>query len=97
MDKAKRKMLKQEAEGRRPPWNNRRKVIFATLLFCAFCVSYIMFDGTDSRIYETIVVGCFTLAGAVIGTYVAGAAWTDVSIEKVLQNKPNSIKDVDES
>ncbi len=42
-----------------------------------------MFIGTDSELYQTIVASSFTLSGAVIGYYVAGAAWTDVSIEKI--------------
>lgn len=69
----------------RPDWAKRRRVIYATLLFSAFCVSYIMFQGNDTRINETIVYGCFTLAGAVIGFYVAGASWEDVNIHKWFQ------------
>ena len=76
-------MEDQEVSSGRPSWSNRRKVVFATLFFCAFCVAYIMFDGNDSRLFETIVVSSFTLAGAVIGYYVAGAVWSDVSIEKL--------------
>jgi len=67
----------------RPSWQNRRRVIFATLSFCALCVSYCMFSGLDTVLYQTIVTSSFTLAGAVIGYYVAGAAWTDVSIERI--------------
>ena len=67
----------------RPSWKNRRRVIFGTLFFCAFCISFIMFKGDDTRVYETIVLGCFGMATSIIGFYVAGAAWTDVSIEKM--------------
>ena len=73
----------------RPSWQNRRKVIFWTLKFCVFCVCFCMFMGTDTVLYQTIVASSFTLAGAVIGYYVAGAAWTDVSIEKIKQDKPS--------
>ena len=67
----------------RPSWKNRRRVIFLTLGFCAFCIAYIMIFGVDSRVNETIVLGAFGLMFTTIGFYVAGAAWTDVSIEKI--------------
>lgn len=67
----------------RPSWKNRRRVILATLYFCAFCILYIMISGADTRVNETIILGCFGLSASVIGFYVAGAAWTDVSIEKI--------------
>ena len=77
------------SEGR-PSWRNRRRVIFLTLFFCAFCILYIMMFGEDTRINETIVLGCFGLAFSTIGFYVAGAAWTDVSIEKIKAGAPNA-------
>ena len=64
-------------------WTYRRRVIFSTLFFCAFCILYILYQGQDTRINETIAMGCFGLAGSVIGFYVAGASWTDVSFKKV--------------
>lgn len=70
----------------KPSWKNRRRVIFLSLIFCAFCVSYIMFQGNDTRINETIVLGCFGLAGSIIGVYVAGSSWEDISIEKIKSN-----------
>lgn len=70
----------------KPSWKNRRRVIFLSLLFCAFCVLYIMFQGNDTRINETIVLGCFALAGSIIGVYVAGSSWEDISIEKIKSN-----------
>ncbi len=69
--------------GGRPSWKNRRKIIFASLLFCAFCIMFIMFQGNDTRVNESIVLGSFMLAGSVIGTYVFGATWQDLSIEKI--------------
>lgn len=72
----------------RPSWKNRRRVIFLTLFFCAFCIMYIMMFGGDTRVNETIVLGAFGLAFTTIGFYVAGAAWTDVSIEKIKATGP---------
>jgi hypothetical protein len=71
----------------RPSWKNRRRVIFLTLFFCAFCILFIMIAGDDTRVNETIILGAFGLAFTTIGFYVAGAAWTDVNIEKIKVNR----------
>lgn len=63
-----------------PSWKNRRRTIFCSLFFCACCVIYIMLGGEDTRINESIVLGCFGLAGSIIGFYVGGAAWEDISL-----------------
>ena len=70
-------------KGGQPAWKNRKRVIFWSLYFCAFCIMYIMIFGDDTRINETIVLGCFGLAMSVIGVYVAGASWSDISLEKI--------------
>lgn len=69
------------------PWKIRRKIIIFTLMFCAFCVSYIMFQAVELAIFHTIVTGCFTLAGSIIGAYVFGATYQDVAIEKLKAKK----------
>ena len=63
----------------RPKWENRRRTIFATLVFCAGLVIYIAGWGEDTRLNETIVQFAFITAGAIIGAYVFGAAWEDVT------------------
>ena len=67
----------------KPTWKNRRRVIFTTLVFCALCISYVMLQGNDTRVNETIVLGCFALASSVIGFFIAGATYRDVSLEKI--------------
>ena len=62
-----------------PGWAVRRRIIFTTLIFCALCVVYIIFKGNDTRVYETVVMSAFALAGMVIGSYVFGAVWDDKS------------------
>jgi hypothetical protein len=63
----------------RPKWENRRRTIFATLFFCAGLVVYIMLRGDDTKLNETIVQFAFITAGGIIGAYVFGAAWEDVT------------------
>lgn len=65
-----------------PSWDNRRKVVISTLLFCAACVFYIMIDARDIRLFETIVVSCFSLGGTVISFYIGASTWQDVSFKK---------------
>lgn len=62
----------------RPSWRIRRRVIFATLAFCAFWLGWIIVGAApDSRLHETIALGLLGLAASVIGSYVFGAAWED--------------------
>lgn len=64
----------------RPPWKVRRRIVVAALIFCAFCVLWILFRGTDRSVEEVIVMCSFGLAGAVIGSYVFGAVWDDQNV-----------------
>ena len=72
--------------GYKPVWKNRRRVIFLALLFCAALIGYLAVEGTDTRLNETIAVGAFFLAGAVIGSYVFGAAWDDKNVMDSLKS-----------
>ena len=59
-------------------WEHRRRTIYLTLGFCAFCVLWLLFFGEgDNRLQETIAQSAFVLAGGVIGSYVFGAVWDD--------------------
>ncbi|WP_196258553.1 hypothetical protein [Pelagibacterium limicola] len=65
-------------------WTRRRRVIFATLAFCAAEIAYLTIWGGDSRLHETIVISAFLLAGSVIGSYVFGAIWDDANARKYM-------------
>ena len=61
-------------------WHRRRRLIYATLLFnflsgVALLVAGLL--GMDSTLLNTLVVSNYSLAGAVIGSYVFGAVWDD--------------------
>lgn len=68
-------------EGENPktdyPWTYRRAVVIGTLAFCTVGLSYLTLRGADTRLNETLALGYFGLAGAVIGAYVFGAVWHD--------------------
>lgn len=66
----------------KPSWAVRRRIIITTLLFCAFCITYIMVWGDDRPVMEVIVFSAFGLALSVIGSYIFGAVWDDKNVMK---------------
>jgi hypothetical protein len=73
-----------------PAWVMRRRIILTTLLYCALASAYIIFKGTDSRVYETVIMSSFGLAGMVIGSYVFGAVWDDKSRREMTTSRASS-------
>lgn len=68
-------------------WLHRRRIIYGTLIFCAFCILYLMCMGDSaSRLQETIANAAFFLAGGVIGSYVFGAVWDDKGPTSAIQS-----------
>ena len=61
----------------KPSWRVRRRIIYATLTFCATTVGWLVVTMPDTRLAETLATGAMLLAGSVIGSYVFGAAWDD--------------------
>ena len=59
------------------PWTYRRAIVIATLLVCGAGLAWLTLKGGDSRLNETLAMGYFALAAAVIGSYVFGAVWHD--------------------
>lgn len=64
----------------RPSWRLRRRIIIATLAFCAGMVIWLVWRGEDTSLASTIANACFFLAGSVIGAYVFGATWDDANV-----------------
>lgn len=68
----------------KPSWKIRRRIVIATLTFCAFCVAWIMIRGDQRSVLEVIVMCAFGLAGSTIGAYVFGSVWDDRNVMKTL-------------
>lgn len=68
----------------RPPWTVRRRLINATLGFCAGGLVYLLLYGSDTRLHETMAFGFFGTAVSVLGAYVFGAAWDDMNVMRLL-------------
>lgn len=72
----------------KPSWKVRRRIIHATLLFCAFCVIWIMVFSDDTRsVAEVIVMCAFGLGFATIGSYIFGAVWDDKNYMSAVKPK----------
>jgi hypothetical protein len=76
----------------KPSWRIRRMIIFATLIFCAFWIGFLVMDGEDTRLNETIAQGLLLLAASTIGSYVFGAVFDD---KNVLQAETRALEQPD--
>lgn len=63
-----------------PDWKIRRRVVNATLIFCALVIMYLLVYGSDTNLNNTIANGILFLAGSVVGCYVFGETWSDRNI-----------------
>jgi hypothetical protein len=72
----------------KPSWRVRRRIVVATLLFCAFCVLWIMLRGDSRSVHEVIVMCSFGLAASTIGAYVFGSVFDDKNVMRELGSKP---------
>lgn len=63
----------------KPVWKNRRRVIFATLIFCALTIIWLTLFGEDTRLSETIAQFAFIAGMGVVGSYCFSATWEDVT------------------
>jgi hypothetical protein len=70
--------MTQSRNAGKKAWNFRRKLVVATLCFCAGVVTKITIWGHESAsIGEALVTMAFGLSGTVIGSYIFGAVWDD--------------------
>lgn len=63
-------------------WANRRRVLWASILFCMGSIGYVLGMGLTSSVAETTVTMSFLSLSGMVGSYVFGATWQDVSIVK---------------
>ncbi|BCH20163.1 hypothetical protein [Mesorhizobium sp. L-2-11] len=74
----------------KPSWRIRRRIIIATLLFCAGEIIYLTLFGDDTSLAETIANGVLILAGSTIGSYVFGAVWDDRNVMAMRKPDPGT-------
>lgn len=70
-------MADETKVGTRPSWKIRRRVIAASLAYCAGMVGYLAIFAETTTLREQVATGLILLAGSIIGSYVFGAVWDD--------------------
>jgi uncharacterized membrane protein len=72
-----------------PSWKLRRRAVFGSLLFAAIIIVYVAIRWDNTDIGDTLALGAFGLMGAVVASYIGGAAYQDVRLWRSmsLENK----------
>ena len=64
-------------------WTKRRRFMYAVAVFCMGVISYILLKDLTSSVAETAVVFAFGTLFGILGSYVFGATWQDITHMKV--------------
>jgi len=69
-------------------WKIRRRVMFASLIYIAFNISWILTTGDDTAVNQQAIIAFIAAGVSIIGAYVFGAVWDD-------NNKRERLVDMD--
>lgn len=69
---------------RRDHWSVRRRFMLSVVIFCKLCIGYVLWKNLDSRVAESVVEFSFLTLISILGMYVFGAAWEDISVAKLV-------------
>lgn len=69
----------------KPSWKIRRRLVYATLGFCAGIIVYLTGWGEDTELHTTIAIGVIGAAVSTLGSYIFGATWDDKNILTTLR------------
>lgn len=64
-------------------WMVRRRFMFIVSAFCMATVTYVLYHDLSSGPADTAVTMSFITLLGIVGSYVFGATWEDVSIAKI--------------
>lgn len=67
------------AEGPQYSWARRRKFMYIVTGFCMVSVAYVLFKDMQGSVAETTVTMSFLAIISIVGSYVFGAAWQDIT------------------
>lgn len=74
---------KQRNPGGQSSWRIRRRFMFAVTAFCMWVIAYVLWKGLTTGPADTAVTMAFLTLIGIVGSYVFGATWEDVSIAKI--------------
>ena len=64
----------------KPPWRVRRRFMLAVAALCGWTIVYCVAFVSDPRqVHETAVMMSFLTLASMVGSYVFGAVWEDIS------------------
>lgn len=69
-------------------WKMRRRVFSLTIFLAAALIAYVTWKWEDIRIAETLVLGAFSLWGAVVAAYAGFATWEDIKNPELRDRPP---------
>ena len=78
----------------KPSWKLRRRAVFGSLIFCGFIIVYVSVRWDDTNLASTLALGAFGLIGAIVASYIGGAAYQDVRLFKQEATEPEKESDV---
>jgi len=64
-------------------WAKRRRFMYVVSAFCMLTIWYVLWNDMQSSVANTAVAFSFICLGGIVGSYVFGAAWQDVSHMKI--------------
>lgn len=64
-------------------WRIRRRFMFAVSAFCMWVVAYVLWQDLTSGPADTAVTMAFLTLLGIVGSYVFGATWEDISMTKI--------------
>jgi hypothetical protein len=64
-------------------WSVRRKFMFAVTAFSMAVVAYVLWADKTSTVADTAVSWAFITMLSIVGAYVFGASWEDLSMAKI--------------
>ena len=76
----------------KPEWAKRRRRLDIALTSILILVSWIIFRGEDSVLYQQGLIALIAAGVALIGQYIFGAAWDDKNfLDAVSRNKDSNM------
>jgi hypothetical protein len=63
-------------------WKMRRRMMFAVVFFCMWVIGYVIVKDRTSGPADTALTMAFLTLISIVGSYVFGATWEDLSLNK---------------
>lgn len=77
-------------------WKIRRRFMFAITAFCMAVVAYVLYRDLSSGPAETAVNMSFVTLLGIVGSYVFGATWEDISMARTGRIAPKGAPSVED-